>query len=184
MATHFHRTMATGRGRGGPHRQGLPQSNGVQRSPRAPNQKHGRGRNQKHPKGRKKESWMVPASPPTPSIPGDDLEAPSPSTTVGAAAGHPDGAIWCLQQETGFSPQSTSLAPSLQGSLVLRSFMGQRPPGQPPPPRLQGCLRWGMAATTLASERARVGPVWAAGPRSPRSWGGCTSRSGRCLAGS
>lgn len=55
MATHFHCMMATRRGRGGPHRQGLPQSIRVQRSPRAPNQKHGRSRNKKHPrKGKRK----------------------------------------------------------------------------------------------------------------------------------
>lgn len=82
--------------------------------------------------GRGKESWMVAASPPTPSIPGDDSEAPSPSTTVGAAVGRPGEATPCLHQETGFSPQSTSLIPSLQGSLVLRSFLGQRPQGSRP----------------------------------------------------
>lgn len=34
------------------------------------------------------------------------------------------------------------------------------------------------------SERAGVGPVQPAGAGSPRSWGGCTSRSGQCPAGS
>ena len=133
--------------------------------------------------GRKKESWMVAASPPTPSIPGDDSEAPSPSTTVGAAVGRPGEATPCLHQETGFSLQSTSLAPSLQGSLVLRNFLGQRPQGSCPRLAFKAA-EVGHGHNNLGFREGWGGPIPPAGPRSPRSWGGCTFRSGRCLAGS
>lgn len=133
--------------------------------------------------GRKKESWMVAASPPTPSIPGDDSEAPSPSTTVGAAVGRPGEATPCLHQETGFSLQSTSLSPSLQGSLVLRNFLGQRPQGSCPHLAFKAA-EVGHSHNNLGFREGWGGPIPPAGPRSPRSWGGCTFRSGRCLAGS
>ena len=65
MATHFHCMMATRRGRGGPHRQGLPQSNRVQRSPKAPNQKQEQEQEQKASKeGKKKAGWWQRALPP------------------------------------------------------------------------------------------------------------------------
>lgn len=107
---------------------------------------------------------------------------PSPSTTVGA--GNRAGVPGIRAYKSGFSLQSTSLAPSLQGSWVLRSFVDHRPQGSQPRPALQGCPLLGMVTTILASERAGVGPVLPAGAGSPRSWGGCTSRSGQCLAGS
>lgn len=108
-------------------------------------------------------------SPPLPT-PGDGSEVPESFRHLG-----------------GWYGASARRAPawlSLQGSLLLRSFVGQRPEGSHPALPVRAARHRAMVTMIPASERAGLGPVLPAGAGSPRSSGGCTSRSGRCLAGS
>ena len=76
-----------------------PQSNRLRRLPRAPYQKHRRDKDKKHQR-EDQERWKAAASPPPVCV----------------------GPLHCTRKETHFSLQNTSLSPSLQGSLVPRSF--------------------------------------------------------------
>lgn len=81
MATHFHCMMATRR-EGWPSQAGSAPGIRVQIHQELPTKNMG-GAGTKSIQGRERKLDEVAASPPTPSIPGDDSEAPGPSTTVG-----------------------------------------------------------------------------------------------------
>jgi len=134
-------------------------------SPREPRE----GQKQKASKRKGRESWMAAVSPPHPSQPQVMVpRCPGPSTTSEAGTGHPGGPSCCSTRRL-VSARRAPAQLSLQGCLVLRSFVGQRPEGSHPAPPFRAAHHGAMVTMIPASERAGVGPVLPAGAGSPRS---------------
>lgn len=140
VATRSQQTAAPGGGRG-PHRQGPPQSNGVQRPPRAPSPNMGEAGTESIPKEGKRKLGGG-SEPCGPSVLGDDTEAPSPPAAGGRAAcagGAGQEAVSAAEHRPG---------PSFQGSLCREaSWVGD--------PR---------AATAIATKPFRAARRGAPGP--------------------
>lgn len=149
----------------------------------------GRNEEQKALKRRERKAGWQQLPLPAPHTPGDNVEVPGPSTTVGLCTGQ---GVWdipgqgCLAFPVGrlavFRPRIPARA-TFPGSEP-RSFGGSKIPGQlVPPPQSRWLQPYREHVALLASE-GWASPVHPAEGRSPRSGEGCTSRSDPCLAGS